>query len=138
MKKIKVLVKDSQKNTVSSADLTQEAKEAGSIDISGISKAGQYTVEFVSDFDRVDGLKNEQKKINEKEIKFEIEIKPVIKVENITNKYPGKGEEIAITYNITVDGEDYPIQDNSCIINTTAPSVVGDKSYEISKIRVGD
>lgn len=98
------------KHTV--ADGEDEIKEitlsekSGNIEFENVTKVGTHKVEILADFDALDG-KVHDKEVLEKQGEFndtvEIKANVHIKTKTISNKFPEKGEEIELTYEITTN-----------------------------------
>ncbi len=136
---------------IQSKDIT---KGTTNVVFEDITQAGEYTIEFLADYDRADGKPHTQEKINE-EFKFEVPITATVKLlKDTLNEYYDKGSEIELTYNITlnteeqitsitVDGKEYSneefkISNGNYVIKVTAPNEAGEKIYKLTQIKCGE
>ena len=96
LSKLYVVLKDEQGNTIDDETVEKNVREV-SFDVSDAKK---YKVEILGDFELVDGLSHSREKILESEDTVEIKPTGIITTNNISNRYPNKGDTIEISYKI--------------------------------------
>lgn len=157
MENAKAILKDSSGNTVGEPkDVVKGIDGNVTVTFENVTKAGEYTIEIVADYDCVDGDVHKGEKLNKDEIKAILGITATIKMEKIATKdgttveYINKGDELQITYNITsnteepitalvIDGDECEVEKEgeSYKATVTAPLECGNKTFEVTGIKYG-
>ena len=96
LSKLYVVLKDEQGNIIEDETVEKNVREVNF----NVSEAKKYKVEILGDFDLVDGLSHSREKLLESEKEIEIVPTAVITTNNVSNRYPNKGETIEISYKI--------------------------------------
>ena len=150
-KNAKVVIKKDN-NVVQLKDIT--IKDTNVV-FENITQAGTYTIEFLADYDRADGKKHNQDKINVGNVTYKVSIKTTVELlKDLFNEYPERNTELAITYHITsnteepitaitVDGKEYSqeefeVSNGNYVIKVMTPNKSEEKIYQVTSIKYAD